>query len=250
MKKGIKYFAIVLLAGLGVSCEPDKLTENISQITYFPEFDYQGDEQYIVGCGAPFVDPGVTATENGEEIEVSKKITAMMTAGTFTAVGTVPDRYTIEYGAVNKDGFAAGTSREVWVSCTGDLETSLEGLYTATVVRNGASGAQYTDMQYIIIRKKSGNVYELSDAIGGYYAIGRAYGDAYLAAGIQITANDIATNDFSFNGPIGAGAFGGILKMTGMEVNKATKTIVFSSNWDTTTGTIYDFVVTLKQVTI
>lgn len=245
MKK-ITYIALVLLAGLGISCERELLTEDISQVTYFPEFDYKGDEQYIVGCGAPFADPGVTATENGQEISVSKKITAMMTSGAFTAVGTIPDRYTISYNAVNKDGFSASTSREVWVACTGDLETSLEGLYTATVVRNGVSGAQYTDMQYIIIRKKSANVYELSDAIGGYYAIGRAYGDTYLASGIQITAKDIAKNDFTFNGPVGVGAFGGVLKMTSFEVNKATKTIVFSSTWDSG----YDFVVTLKQVTI
>jgi hypothetical protein len=251
MKKRIIYSAIILLAGVGFSCEPDKVTENVSQITYFPEFDYQGEEQYLIGCGTPFQDPGVSATENGEQITVSKRVTSMLGSGASPEVGTAPDRYNIQYSAVNQDGFSATATREVWVACAGDLTTSLEGLYTATVSRNGgAPGAQYSDMQYILIKKVAENVYEISDASGGYYSLGRAYGDAYNSRGLRITVKDMATNTFSFNGPVGLGAFGGILTMKSLEVDAASKTINFVSSWDTADGTntIYDFAVTLKQV--
>jgi hypothetical protein len=129
------------------------------------------------------------------------------------------------------------------------MVTSIEGLYSSTVVRNGAVNPQYFDMEYILIRKKPGgaaNEYELSDAIGGYYDIGRAYGAGYRATNMIVTANDIPGNSFSFSAPVPVGAFGGALTMQSFSVDSATKTINFVSDWDSG----FNFVVTLTQVAL
>lgn len=227
------------------SCDDEPSASNISRITYFPTFEYEGGDLAIVGCNTSYNLPPVVATENGVELTTNTTIT-----GTYTGASqfdiAVADKYVIETSAVNADGFPAYLTRTVWVVCTGDLVNSIEGLYTSTVVRNGASGAQYTNMKYVMIRKVGGNVYEISDAIGGYYDIGRQYGDAYRAAGMTITANSIPANDFSFGGPIPVGAFGGSLEMTSFSVDPATKTIHFTSDWDA--GFMFD--VTLTQVQI
>ena len=247
MKKQLKYIILVFIGIVGLSCEPDKVTEGISEITYFPLFDFKGDEVVLATCGSPFVEPGVTAAENGTNIPVTQKISAMISGGTVATVPGTSDRYSINYSAVNKDGYPANTTREVWVACTGDFTTSIEGLYTSTVFRNAVSGAQYTNMKYVLIRKKPGttNVYQISDAIGGWYSLGRALGDAYLAPGLEITANSIPANDFKFGGSPEVLGFGGAVTPTKLEVDKATKTIVLTTKWN-----IYEFVTTLKQVSI
>ena len=68
-----------------------------------------------------------------------------------------------------------------FVARQGDLVNSIEGVYTSTVVRDNVSAPQYDDMKYVIIKKVDTDTYELSDGIGGYYDLGRAYGIAYAA---------------------------------------------------------------------
>ncbi|CAG5002927.1 hypothetical protein DYBT9275_03001 [Dyadobacter sp. CECT 9275] len=245
MKRQLKYIAIAFVGVLGLSCEPDKVTEGISDITYFPEFDYKGDEVVLASCGTAFTDPGVTAVENGADIPVNTTVSAMISGGTVASVPTTADRYTVNYRAVNKDGYPANASRVVWTACTGDLKTSIEGLYTSTVFRNAVSGAQYTNMKYILIRKKPGteNTYQISDAIGGWYQLGRALGDAYLAPGLEVTATNIGTNSFTFGGAPQVLGFGGPVTPKSLTVDPATKTIVLTTAWN-----VYEFVATLKQV--
>ena len=124
-----------------------------------------------------------------------------------------------------------------------DLTTSLEGIYTSTVVRNGSASPQYTDMSYIIVWKNADGTYELSDGIGGYYNMGRGYGANYIAPGMKVTANDIATNDFTIT-DFGVKTFGGACAVAGFTVDAAAKTINFVTTWDVG----YDFDVTLTQV--
>ena len=139
----------------------------------------------------------------------------------------------------------------VWKSCTGDLTTSIEGLYTSNVVRTfpGTTGS-YTGLTYILIRKKPGstNVYQVSDAIGGWYSLGRALGDAYLAPGLEITANNIPANDFTLGGTPQVLTFGGPIVPKSLTVDAATKTLVLETSWDNGAGTVYEFTATLKQV--
>ena len=75
------------------------------------------------------------------------------------------------------------------------------------------------------------NVYQLSDAIGGYYDFGRGYGFHYAGTGMTVTANDIPGNDFTYGANIGVGAFGGDLAMTAFSVDAANRTINLTTEW-------------------
>ena len=230
-------FFILLMWG----CQKD--TENISRITYFPTFDYKGASVVLQPLGTAYADPGVSASEDGVDLPVTVAVVGESTGYKGTTVPTtIADKYVITYSATNSDGFPGTQERAVYVAKNGDLVNSIEGLYTSTVVRNGSSGAQYTNMKYVIISKKSANQYVLSCGIGLYYAIGRNYGGGYLSP-VTITANNIGTNDFSFPN-FTVGTFGGVVKMESFSVDAANKKIVFVSSWDSG----YKFAVTLNQV--
>lgn len=230
-------FFILLLWG----CQEE--TENVSRITFFPTFDFQGEPVILHTLGAAYTDAAVTASEDGIELPVT---VAVVGAGTGYKGTTVPvdvaDKYTISYTAINSDGFPGSKERIVYVSpSNGDLVTGIEGLYTSTVFRNGTSGAQYTNMKYIMITK-SGNNYEISDALGGWYELGRNLGISYRAPGMTITPLDIAANNFSFGTAV-VGGFGGAVTATSLTVDAATKTLVYQCDWN-----VYKFVATLTQV--
>lgn len=239
--KNIRYTILgLLVVTLFWSCE--KVTENVSRTTFFPNFDFKGAKVVFQELGTPYVDPGCTATEDGKNLPITMSVVGENTGYKGTVVKTdVIDKYTITYTALNSDSFPGTRQRVVWVAKTGNLTTSIEGVYTSTVVRNNVSAAQYTDMQCVVISKKSGNDYLLSCGIGGYYSIGRAYGPAY-AAPVTITANNIGANNFSFAN-FEVGGFGGAVTISAFTVNPATKTINFTADWSS-----YKFVVTLKQV--
>ncbi|MBK9103077.1 MAG: DUF5012 domain-containing protein [Saprospiraceae bacterium] len=227
------------------SCNNEPEISNISRITYFPTFVYEGGDFAIIPCASDFEIPPIVATENGQELPLT-----VVTKG---ISGTVPsvdinkaDIYVETTSAVNQDGYAGEVVRTFWVACTGDLVSSIEGLYSSTVIRNGAVNPQYFDLEYVLIRKVGANQYEVSCAIGGYYEFGRAYGSDYRAPGVIVTATDIPSNTFSFSGPVPVGAFGGACTMTSMTVDPATKTIHFTSDWDA--GFAFD--VTLTQVAL
>lgn len=241
MKKILIIVGLACLSLFIVSCE--KETEGISVETNYAVFDLQGGSTLFHQLGVPFVDPGYTAKENGQNVDVAFSISSLYN-GLNTVDGNTPDVYTISYTAKNSDGYEASASRKVYVFNTGDLVNSIEGLYTSTVVRNGASGPQYTDMKYIFITKTGDNSYSVSCGIGGYYQFGRAYGVDYSAPA-TVVANSIPSNDFSFE-QFSVGTFGGAVDITSFTVDPATKTINFTSVWDSG----YEFAVTLKQVQI
>lgn len=234
---------IALFSFAFVSCEKDPGIEE-SKITYLPKIDVNGNSFDIIDCNTTsYVDPGVDASIGGNPVDAKTTVTGAYFGGTSVSS---PDVYTINYSVYNSDSIPGAAFRTVILPpCNGDLVNSIAGLYTATTKRNGVVTAQYTDMKYIIIRETSTpGVYELSDAIGGYYDIGRAYGPKYAASGLTITANDIPANNFTFSGPVGVGLFGGSLVMQSMTVNPAAKTVSFVSDWDQG----YKFEVELKQV--
>lgn len=236
----IIYIISFLLAFSFSGCEKDY--EELYDITNYPTFEMTGDEVVINPFGTNYTDPGAKATEAGQEIPV----TTTVSGDFFGATGfdpNVSDRYVYTYSATNSDGYPGSVSRYVYNVNSGDLINSIEGIYTSTVVRNGAASAQYTDMEYVLISKTGENTYVLSDAIGGYYDIGREYGATYRASGLTITANNIAANDFTF-GTTEVGTFGGVVTMESMTVNPADKTIVITNDWDAG----YSFEITLKQV--
>lgn len=243
----------IFLAMTGIlllnSCEKDKESADLSRVTNYPTFDMQGDELIFHNEGTPFEDPGVTATEAGVDLEVNKSVHGTYRSASLPEVDAdMADHYVITYSAQNQEGFTGSVTRDVWVATTGDLVNSIEGVYTSTVERDGVSAPEYTDMEYVLIWKNEDGTYGISDGIGGYYAMGRNYGIAYVAEGVEITANDIPSNDFSFNNPFPVGAFGGSAEMKDMVVDPGAGTITFTTDWDAGGGTMYSFDVTLTQV--
>lgn len=247
MKTVRNLIAVFFVALAMVSCEKNPDTANLSTITYFPIFEMTGDELILAPLGTPYTEPGIKALENGVEIPVTTSVTGTVQTYSGTTVNSnLANQYLITYSATNSDGFVASAERTVWLANTGDLVTSIEGLYTSTVVRNGVSSAQYRNMPYILIYKTGDNTYRISDGIGGYYDLGRGYGPDYRATPCTVTAVDIPANNFTFGGPFPVGAFGGSAEITAFSVDPATKTINFTTVWSSG----YTFVVTLKQVTI
>lgn len=237
-----KYLSIIgLLAIVFAGCG-DVTTEGVSRVTNYPSFTLNGDEVMYHQLGADWTDPGCTAEEAGKSLTVTTSTMGVFNGET-TLNKDVADEYHITYSATNADGFAGSVGRTVYVVNNGDLVSSIEGLYTSTVVRNGVASAQYTDMAYVIISKNSDGTYSVSDGIGAYYAIGRGYGNGYGAPGLVVTANDISTNDFSFT-PFSVTTFGGTCETTSMTVDAGAKTINFVTEWSAG----YTFDVTLTQV--
>jgi hypothetical protein len=243
--KSLKLFLTFLtaIALINVSCKKTDIDD--SEITYLPNIEVLGSTNVQLECDAvSYTDPGVVATEGGSDVPVTTTIT-----GTYFGGSTVngPDVYLINYSAINKDGIPGAAMRTVvWPECNGDFVNSIAGMYKATVVRNGVVSPQYTDLKYIIIRDMGNDVYQLSDAIGGYYDFGRGYGYHYAATGMQVIANNIAANDFTHNQTVGVGDFGGVLSITDFSINPVTKMITFTADWDQ--GFVFE--VTLMQVDI
>lgn len=109
MKKILSVFIFSSL--LFASCKKDDInnTEDkvgISRVTRFPSFTMNGDKYMSIVKGDAYAEPGVTAKEGSNSLQV-------------TASGTVntsqPGVYTITYSAVNKDGFPGTVTRSVAV---------------------------------------------------------------------------------------------------------------------------------------
>lgn len=94
-----------------------------SKITYFVDLNLNGNEYMGIVKGQPFTDPGATATENEQPVDVT-------VSGTVNT--NVPGIYKLTYSAVNKDGFAKSTNRYVGVLPEApDPSVDLSGTYTS-----------------------------------------------------------------------------------------------------------------------
>jgi hypothetical protein len=230
---------LIFMAGCG-----EDTTAGISRITSFADFTVDGGlDDVVVSVGSDYSAPTAVATENGKSLDVTTTISSVINGLSTFDINTV-DQYIFTYSAVNSDGYPGSVSKNVFVVNTGDFVTSIEGLYTSTVVRNDVSDGQYTDMGYIFVTMEGGD-FVISDYIGGYYDLGRGYGPAYAATGPTITVNNIATSDVTINGnDFGVGAFGGSAVISDFNIDVANKQISFNTDWDAG----YLFAVTLTQV--
>ena len=244
-----KILSILVVAFLVFSCSPED-SGNVSKITYYPEFKLNGDDVMFINKGDEFVDEGVIATEGDTEIPYTTKVTGKYRGGT-SVDSNVVDIYTITYTAVNQDGFTGTAMRTVYVIETGDLVNSIAGLYTSTVLRNGANTAAYQNMKYVLIWQNTDGTYQVSDAFGGWYSIGRAIAGSDTPGG-KIVANSIPANDFSFPGTLTNTYFGGTANISGLTVDPVTKTLVMTTQWSApgSPPTPYTFESTLKQVAL
>ncbi|MEJ7646259.1 MAG: immunoglobulin-like domain-containing protein [Chryseolinea sp.] len=147
--KILVFVALVALAG----CERDLETEGLSRITYYPVFKMEGEQWNTIAVGGTFTDPGMTATEGEQEIEVQ-------VSGDAVDVNT-PGVYTIEYTATNKDDYSVTDYRYVGVIDPTAAATDLTGQYKRTA---GAQGVA------TITKLAPGFYY--SDNVGGTAAAG------------------------------------------------------------------------------
>ncbi len=241
--KNLNIILLVLLFGASItSCEKDKDTADVSSLTEYPVFEMEGESEVFIELGSDYQDPGVTATEGGQTLEVTTTILGTYTGAT-TFDSNAADIYTFTYSAVNQDGFSGSTVRKVYVVETGDLVNSISGLYLSTVFRNGVT---YTDLEYAFISdNNSDETYNIYDGIGMYYALGRKLGTPFLAP-TTVTANDIPSNSFTYPAEFTVGTFGGSVTMNNMVVDPDAKTIEFASTWSF--GFLFE--VTLTQVQI
>ena len=239
----------MLLAALIIhfsGCEKEYLDE--SKITYFPLFEMEGESEVIHTVGEPYTDGTVTASEAGKPLEVSVDVIGEVTGYSGTTVNVDAfDKYSITYSATNADGYVGTVTRTVYVAPpTGDLVTSLEGIYLSTVLRTPSFAVipQYTNMKYIIIWKTEDNKFEISCAVGAYYSIGREYGYGSAFQGAVITANDIPANEFTIS-QASSPDFGNIADITDFTVDPVNKTITFTSTADFANGVFH---VQLEQI--
>lgn len=143
MKKNkILHIFAILVTGLLISCEKD--TEGISRTTFYPDFTVTGEDVMTVVQGEEFVDPGVIATANEEELDVTVSVmgSPYIVPGetqpgdvnyTNSLDTDVPGMYILTYSAVNEDGFTGTTQRIVFVlDKPADPSVDLSGTYSSS----------------------------------------------------------------------------------------------------------------------
>ncbi|WMI66096.1 DUF5011 domain-containing protein [Aestuariibaculum sp. YM273] len=184
----MKKYSIIFLALLGAltfSCDVES-TDDVSQITVYPELTINGDALVYSEVGQPFNDPGANASVGGSAIEYS-------TSGDLDT--TTPGFYTITYAAANSDGFEATASRTVIIY---ENDGSVAGVYDGIRISRGFGGP-------ILISSRGDGDFNISDLMGGYYEFGVGYGNAYAFP--AIISVDVAGGTVT-SAAGGAGGFG------------------------------------------
>lgn len=244
--KNLKIAIVAMFILTLTSCSLDPVIN--STITNYPLMTLNGEETVFVQLGSTYNDPGIIATESGVEIAYTSTAKGVYRKST-TLNTNIADQYTQTYKATNKDGFSNTITRTVIVYNTGDLVNSIEGVYLSTTKRNGSllpsSQGSSVDMKYVYIWKNANGTFEISDAFGGWYDLGRKIGVTSATPGGTITG-DIPSNSFTYPGnPLTNPYFGGVAELTAVTVNPATKTVVVTCDWD---AGPYKFVSTLTQL--
>jgi hypothetical protein len=171
MKK-ISFIIMLCVAVFTTSCDKD--TEGVSKITTYATVTLEGDNPLFWELNTPFVDPGYSAFEG--ETDITDQI-IISGSPNVNKAGV----YTISYLAENSDGFAAGTSRTVYVY---DETAPLNGYYESGITRtyNGATAKRGPFP--ILLFGTGNNQYYIEDLLGGWYYIGSNYGASYAGNGI------------------------------------------------------------------
>lgn len=156
------------------SCSKD--TEGLTGITYYPVLELEGSVYDQAVAGTQFVDPGYSASLNGEDytdhVEVSTKMDLS---------NPKPGYYTITYSATNSDGFSASVNRYVLVS---ENDDPVSGYYTTnTDSFRDYNGEIYYGGYSEIVYANGDGTYHISDLLAGWYEYRAGYGSNYALGG-------------------------------------------------------------------
>lgn len=201
--------ALVMVVAFLYGCD-DESTEGVSKVTFYAALTMNGEQWNSIPQGGSWTDPGVTAVEEGKNIEVQ-------VAGD-QVNPNVPGVYTIQYIATNKDGFPARAFRYVGVispnvadvDISGDYKRNagvggvttvapvpgIPGLYTSsnvggvatdeadesTTVRFYHYDTHRIDMPYQLVQSSPfyGNLEEITEGTSfSWVVINGGYGDAF-----------------------------------------------------------------------
>lgn len=214
----VRIISIILIAVVAsfYSCERDLETEGISRITTFATITLEGESPLFLNVGETYDEPG-GSTSTGDPITISGTVDV-----------NTPGIYTVFYSAENSDGFEAQVTRTIYVSNTGDFTTSIEGLYISTVV-GVTHGTTFGPLQFVRIWATGNpNEYYLSAGLGGFYSLGRSYGDAYDSQ--HTVTVDFGTNTGTVTDSSVPG-FGLPVSVTDFVIDPATRTITYTGDF-------------------
>lgn len=174
MKKYISTMAVGLTLLTLASCSKD--TEGLTGITYYPVIELEGPINDMAVAGTPFVDPGYSASLNGEDITADVVVTSKMDFN-----NPQPGYYSITYSATNADGFSAAAVRNVLVAENSD---AVSGYYTT----NEDSFRDYNGTIYyggfpVTVYANGDGTYHISDLLAGWYQYRAGYGANYALEG-------------------------------------------------------------------
>lgn len=189
MKK-IIYSIIMALPILFLgSCE--KESEGVTRITYYPVLILDGDETVIVNQGGSYVEPGYSATLNGQDVTSEVVVNDNIDA-------TKSGVYSVKYKITNSDGFSSSASRTIIVLNPND---DVEGIYAVdpnSTRDYGGTIAKYGKPYEFLVFNR-GSYYEFDDIIAGWYAQRAGYGSKYaMSAEVEIAADGTMTLNDSF----------------------------------------------------
>lgn len=175
MKK-IVYSIFVCMLVILTSCQ-DKTSYDDTKITNYVTFSMKGEKIFLLPVGTAFVEPGVIAKEGSKDVT-----SAMVVDGTVD--GNTIGLYEISYSAVNADGYASSTKRQVIVynpAVTTDISGSYICVAPTHRLRSGATvnfSGYNVDIKYI-----APGIFSVSDFFAGYYDVRAKYGSAYAMTG-------------------------------------------------------------------
>ena len=177
MKKVI--YSLLLFCGLVGLWGCEKTTEGLTKVTYYVNFEMNGDDPMLVSVGSSFADPGVVAKEGEEDVTASVIVNSNVDA---SKIGL----YSVSYSAANADGFSSSAKRTVIVYDPA-ITTNASGSYTvdASVSYRDMNGAQapFKGDFSISVDQVAAGIFAISDFLGGWYDQGAAYGASYAMKG-------------------------------------------------------------------
>lgn len=173
MKKIINIVGFACLF-LFISCE--KETEGISFETNYATFELTGGSPYNLPLGTAYTEPGVKAVAGGDELPV---------VATNDIDPSTLGIYVVNYSATNVDGYEATTTRTVAVYDPTAPATDFSADYISDMYRTNADGSGRREFLglAVSVSKVGPGIFYVTDLLGGYYAQGIAYGDAYAMTG-------------------------------------------------------------------